>query len=630
MLLVRDLTYRIGDRVLFDKSGFVLPDGAKAGLVGRNGSGKTTLLRLIAGELTAESGDVVIPKDTRIGYVSQEAPNGPETLLDTVLAADTTRARLIAEAEGADGLRRAEIETELADIGAYSAPARAAAVLHGLGFNREAQLRPCSSFSGGWRMRVALASVLFAEPDFLLLDEPTNYLDLEGSMWLNDYLGRYPHTVLVISHDREFLDANVDHIVHLEQARLTVYRGGYTSFAGQYALQKDVLQRTRAKQEAERKHLQSFVDRFRYKASKARQAQSRLKRLEKLEPVSLIVSEGTLPFHLSGPERLSAPPLLTLENVAAGYDGKAVLSGLTLTVQPDDRIALLGANGNGKSTFCKLIGGRLPALSGALRFPQKMKTAYFAQHQIDELTGAATPYEHVARRMPGAPVARIRARAAQFGFSGARAETPIDSLSGGEKARLLMGLAAFDGPDLLILDEPTNHLDIDSRSALMEAVNDYRGAVVLVSHDRFLIEACAERLWLVAGGRITNFDGDIDDYRALVLKGDDDNDSAGRTAAKPENRDGTAPERVNAAKQRAVLADLRKQRDVCEERMQRLTDAVEKIDATLADGSAFRKDAALAGELARKRAEAAATLHDLENRWLELATRIDEMTPKNG
>jgi ATP-binding cassette subfamily F protein 3 len=505
-----------------------------------------------------------------------------------VLAADTERTRLLAEAETADGFRRAEIETRLTDIGAHSAPARAAAILHGLGFDAEAQNRPCSDFSGGWRMRVALASVLFTEPDLLLLDEPTNYLDLEGTLWLYDYLGRYPHTVLIISHDRDLLDTCVNHILHLDRGKLAIYRGGYTSFARQYAEKRELTAKMQAKQEAERRHLQAFVDRFKAKASKARQAQSRVKRLAKLEPIAAIVEDDVLPFNLPGPERPVAPPLITVEGAAVGYGERTILDRLNLTLSPDDRIALLGSNGNGKSTFCKLLGGRLDPMRGEMRRPAKMEVAYFAQHQLEELNPKATAYDHVAERMPDAPVARIRARAAQLGFPGAKADTPVSSLSGGEKARLLMGLAAFEGPHLLILDEPTNHLDIDSRTALMEAINDYTGAVILVSHDRFLIEACADRLWLVGNGTVKPFDGDMDDYRALVLSGSLD---AGRRPEKPQASSASkTDERRAAAERRVALAPLRKRLEALEARMAKLSEAIGKVDLALADGSAFQKD----------------------------------------
>lgn len=621
MLHVNDLTYRIGDRIILDRASFALPTGSKVGLVGRNGAGKTTLFRIIQGEIAPESGEISLPRGVRIGAVAQEAPGGPESLIEVVLAADKERTSLLAEAETADGLRRAEIETRLMDIDAYSAPARAAAILHGLGFDAEAQNRPCASFSGGWRMRVALAAVLFAAPDLLLLDEPTNYLDLEGTLWLYDYLGRYPHTVLVISHDRELLDTSVNHILHLDQGKLSIYRGGYSSFAKQLAEKRELTAKMKAKQDAERKHLQSFIDRFKAKASKARQAQSRVKRLSKLEPVTTIVEDGVLPFDLPGPERPIAPPLIAVEGVAVGYGERTILDRLNLTIQPDDRIALLGANGNGKSTFCKLVGGRLAPLKGDIRWPGKMEVAYFAQHQVDELNPSATAFQHVAALMPDAPIAKARARAARFGFPGAKADTPVSALSGGEKARLLMGLAAFHSPHLLILDEPTNHLDIDSRTALMEAINDYTGAVILVSHDRFLIEACADRLWIVGNGTVKPFDGDMDDYRQLVLSGDLEPDrredkAQGATASRTD-------ERRAAAERRVALAPLRKKLDTLESRMAKLTDVIGKVDAALADGTAFQKDAAKAMELSRMRAEAAETLASVEEEWLAVSSEIE-------
>ncbi|MGJ3264832.1 MAG: ABC-F family ATP-binding cassette domain-containing protein [Salinarimonas sp.] len=629
MLHVNDLTYRLGERILLDQASFAVPDGARVGIVGRNGAGKTTLFRILMGEIAPESGAIAMPKGVRIGTVAQEAPGGPESLLEVVLAADTERAALLAEAEHADGMRRAEIETRLTDIGAHAAPARAATILHGLGFDTAAQARPCSDFSGGWRMRVALAAVLFTEPDLLLLDEPTNYLDLEGTLWLYDYLARYPHTALVISHDRELLDEAVDHILHLDRGTLTVYRGGYTSFARQRAEKAMLQMKAKAKQEEEAKHLQAFVDRFRAKATKARQAQSRLKRLEKMTPIANVIEDTTLPFDLPSPDRPLSPPLVRIDRASAGYGDRAVLGRLDLTLLPDDRIALLGANGNGKSTFCKLIGRRLAPLAGEVVASPKLDVAYFAQHQLDELRLADTPYGHVAERMKGAPEARIRARCARFGFPGPKAETPIAKLSGGEKARLLLGLAAFDGPHLLILDEPTNHLDIESRQALVEAINDYEGAVVIVSHDRFLIEACADRLWLVGGGTVRPFDGDMDDYRRLVLSGglDPAKDASKGTAKGVEKTAGKDADKAGgrraAADKRVALGPLRKQRDALEGRIEKLTELIARIDAALADGTAFQKDPAKAADLSRKRAEAAEALARVEEEWLTVSGELE-------
>ncbi|MFC0283224.1 ABC-F family ATP-binding cassette domain-containing protein [Camelimonas abortus] len=625
MLTISDLTYRLGPRILFDSASVAIPDGARVGFVGRNGAGKSTLFRILTGEIAPESGSATLPRHRRIGAVAQEAPSGPESLVEVVLAADTERAALLREAETTqDPMRRAEIETRLVDIGAHSAPARAAAILHGLGFDAQAQQRPCSSFSGGWRMRVALAAVLFAEPDLLLLDEPTNYLDIEGTLWLYDFLGRYPHTALVISHDRELLEEAVDHILHLERGKLTLYRGGYSSFERQRRERMAQNNALRARQEAERRHMQAFVDRFRAKASKARQAQSRLRRLEKMEPVAAMTDEATLPFSLPGPERPLSPPVIAMEGVSAGYGDRVVLKNLNLSLAPDDRIGLLGQNGNGKSTFAKLLAGALEPLAGTLTRAPKLQTAFFAQHQLEVLRAGETPFQHVARLMPGAPEAKIRARAAQMGFPGQKADTPVTSLSGGERARLALGLAAFHGPHLLILDEPTNHLDIDSRQELVKAINDYPGAVVLVSHDRFLVEACVDRLWLVGDGGVKPFDGDLDDYRALVLEARDGGRSRSRGGDSGGPGAGQAERRREAAEKRQAQAPLRRRLAALEARIDRLTAAVAKIDAALADGEAFTKNPAKAAELAKMRAEAAAAISAAEEEWLEVSARLEE------
>ncbi|WP_276199941.1 ABC-F family ATP-binding cassette domain-containing protein [Chelatococcus sp. XZ-Ab1] len=621
MLHVNDLTYRLGARVILDGATAALPPNARIGLVGRNGAGKTTLFRILLGEIAPESGSISIPRNLRIGAVAQEAPGGPERLIDIVLAGDKERTALLAEAETtSDPMRRAEIETRLVDIDAHSAPARAAAILHGLGFDADAQQRPCSDFSGGWRMRVALAAILFSEPDLLLLDEPTNYLDIEGTLWLYDYLGRYPHTVLVISHDRELLDTAVDHILHLDQGRLTLYRGGYTSFDRQRREKMALQAKARVKQEAERKHLMAFVDRFRAKASKARQAQSRLKRLEKMEPIAPVAEEEALPFDLPGPARPLSPPLVAMEGVGVGYDGRLVLDRLNLTILPDDRIALLGPNGNGKSTFAKLLSGRLKPVKGEVRHSPKLTTAYFAQHQLDELVPQETPVDHVARLMPDAPEARQRSRAARMGFPGAKADTPVANLSGGEKARLLMGLAAFAGPHLLILDEPTNHLDIDSRQMLMEAINDYDGAVLLISHDRFLVEACADRLWLVANGTVRPYDGDLDDYRRMVLSGPDNGGRGEGTGGEKAER------RREAAQKRIALGPLKKRVEALEMRMEKLSTAIAKVDAALSEPDTFKKNPEKAAELSRMRAEAADALAKAEEEWLAASAEIEAAT----
>ena len=622
MIHLDDLTYRLGARLLFDHASATLPERARIGFVGRNGAGKTTLFRMIAGELGTESGQVRLPKNLRLGRVEQEAPGGPGTLIDFVLAADTERAALLAEAETAtDAHRIAEIHTRLVDIDAHAAPARAASILAGLGFDAPGQLRSLSEFSGGWRMRVALAAVLFSAPDLLLLDEPTNYLDLEGTLWLIDYLAHYPATILVISHDRDMLDAVADHILHLDQARLTLWRGNYSSFERQRRELQAVQLKHLKKQEEQRRHLQSFVDRFRASATKASQAQSRLKMLARLEPVTAMVDNDVLPFDLPSPEKPLAPPIVAMEGVEVGYGETPVLKRLNLTIADDDRIGLLGSNGNGKSTFAKLVAGRLQAMSGKLRRSSKLDVGFFAQHQVDDLDPRGTPYAAVAARMRDGTEAKIRTRCARMGFPGSKADTPVPLLSGGEKARLLMGLATFDGPHLLILDEPTNHLDIDSRAALIEALNEYRGAVILVSHDRHLLEACADRLWLVAEGTVKTFDGDMDDYRRFVLE------SANAGPAKREgDDDGKASlvdQRREAAKSRRETAPLRKQIAALEARMQKFEDLRRRIDEALSAPDAFTAKPGRAGEIAQQRAELERALAAAEDEWLELTSELE-------
>ncbi|HEU0082448.1 MAG TPA: ABC-F family ATP-binding cassette domain-containing protein, partial [Bradyrhizobium sp.] len=519
MLSMSDISVRIAGRLLIDRGTAQIVPGARVGLIGRNGAGKSTLFQAIRGELPLETGSITIPPRWRIGSLAQEAPNGPQSLIEVVLGADLERDALLKEAETAqDSHRIADIQTRLVDIDAHSAPARAAAILSGLGFSTAEQARPCSEFSGGWRMRVALAATLFAAPDLLLLDEPTNYLDLEGTLWLEDHLANYPRTVIVISHDRDLLDTSVDQILHLDRGKLTLYRGSYSSYEEQRAT-REMLDAKHAKREAaERQRLQAFVDRFKAKASKARQAQSRVKMLERMKPVAALVRQDVREISFAAPEKMLSPPIVAVDGVSVGYDPRhPVLNRVTLRIDNDDRIALLGANGNGKSTLVKLLAGRLAPFSGNVTRADKLSVAYFAQHQLDELNEDGSPYDHVRKLMPEAPESKVRGRVGAIGFSGKAGDTLVKSLSGGEKARLLLGLATFFGPNMIILDEPTNHLDIDSRAALAEAINEFPGAVIMVSHDRYLIDSCADRLWVVADRSVTPWDGDLDDYRRAVL-----------------------------------------------------------------------------------------------------------------
>ena len=609
MLHINDLTYRIGQRLLIDHAGVAIPTGARVGLVGRNGAGKTTLFRIVRGELAPESGAIATARNARIGSVEQEAPGGPQALVDFVLDADVERRKLMAEAEhAADPARIAEIQVRLADIEAHAAPSRAARILAGLGFDEAAQQRALSEFSGGWRMRVALAAVLFSQPDLLLLDEPTNYLDLEGAMWLVDYLETYPATVLVISHDRDLLDDVANHILHLDRGKLTLWSGGYSSFERQRAEMIVLQGKAAKKQEERRKHLQSFVDRFRASATKASQAQSRLKMLAKMAPVAVVVDDSALPFSWPAVAKKLASPLVALEGASVGYEGRAVLSRLSLSLQADDRIGLIGANGNGKSTFAKLMGGRMELISGKMVRAGKLEAGFFAQHQVDDLAPGGSAYTHVAARMRGEPEAKIRGRVARIGFSAGRADTPIEQLSGGEKARLLMGLTTFNGPQLLILDEPTNHLDIDSRAELIDAINEYEGACILISHDRRLLEACADRLWLVAEGRVRNFDGDLDDYARLVV-------------GRPAEAKSRSPKVSQAA--RASEPSFERQIVATEQKMQRFQDLLARVDEALAKAAADGAPPQQAIELAAKRRELERALIAAEETWLELSAKAE-------
>ena len=621
MLHINELTYRLGPRILFDKASVALPEGGRIGFVGRNGTGKTTLFNMISDELHPESGTITLPRTVRMGRVEQEAPGGPTTLIDFVLAADIERASLLHEAETAsDAGRIADIHTRLVDIDAHSAPARAATILSGLGFDSAAQERALSEFSGGWRMRVALAAVLFSQPDLLLLDEPTNYLDLEGTLWLIEYLATYPATMLVISHDRDMLDAVCNHILHLDRAKLTLWRGNYDSFERQRREQQAVQLKHQKKQEDARKHLQAFVDRFRAKASKARQAQSRIKMLEKLQPISAMVDSDVLPILIPSPKRALSPPIIAMEGVVTGYGETPVLKRLNLNISNDDRIGLLGANGNGKSTFAKLLANRLPVMAGAMRRSQKLDVGFFAQHQVEELDTTKTPYACIAELMRDQPESKVRARCAQFGFPNIKADTPVLQLSGGEKARLMMGLATFQGPHLLILDEPTNHLDIDSRAALIEAINDYEGAIILISHDRYLIDACADRLWLVNQGTVDAFDGDMDDYKKLVLERTGGRRDARRTrdAASEERSPSPMPVAKSSKPQ-----PLKKRISQQEEKIAKFSDLIARIDTALADTAPFRREPGKAATLSRQRGELEKALVLAEEEWLELSSETE-------
>jgi ATP-binding cassette subfamily F protein 3 len=621
MLTISALTYRLGNRLLIDRATASLPTGAHAGLVGRNGCGKSTLFRLLLGEIAAESGEISRPNGAKIGHVAQEAPGGNDSLVDYVLAADKERAALMAESNTAtDAARIADIQLRLADIGAHAAPARAAAILSGLGFSHEDQQRPCGDFSGGWRMRVSLAAMLFLEPELLLLDEPTNYLDIEGAIWLKSHLKRYPHTLLVISHDRDFLDEVCDHTLHLDRGALTLYRGGYSSFARQRAEKAMLAEKAAEKQAAERAHLQAFIDRFKAKASKAKQAQSRVKRLEKMGPVITFAHEAAAKLDIPSPEKPLSPPIITLRAAQAGYGERVVLRGLDLSIADDDRIGLLGQNGNGKSTLVKLIAGRISPMAGEITRGNRLSIAYFAQHQVEELDEGATPLALVSRKMGDAPEAKRRARTAQLGFGADKADTPVANLPGGEKARLLLGLAAFEGPHLLILDEPTNHLDIPMRDALVEALANYTGAVIIVSHDRAILDAACDRLWLVADGRVKPFAGDMDDYEALVMG--ERGDAAQREKA-GDASSSARDQRRDAAEKRISLKPLREKAQALEKQIEKFNTLLVRADEALAQPDIFAKSPERAAQIAKDRSALADRIAATEEEWLEVMAEIE-------
>ena len=614
MLHVNDLTYAIEGRILFDQATAAISDGWKVGFVGANGSGKSTLFKIIKGELYTGGDEISIRKNRRMGAVDQEAPSSNVSLIDTVLAQDKERTALIAEAETAtDPHRIAEIQTRLADIEAHSAEARAGTILSGLGFSADDQARACSEFSGGWRMRVALAGVLFSAPDLLLLDEPTNYLDLEGTIWLETYLRRYPYTTLIVSHDRALLNNAVTHIMALEDGKLSVHPGGYDTYEKKRAEARAQAASFKARQESRRRHMQAFVDRFRAKASKAKQAQSRIKMLEKLEQVAEPISAKTVPFHFPNPKPM-APPIIRVVDADLGYEeGQPVLRKVNLRLDHDDRISILGPNGEGKSTLVKALSGRLPPLSGNVYKHKKLQIAYFAQHQLDELKPKNSAYDHVRAMIPEATEAETRSATARLGFGPEKADTKVEKLSGGEKARLLLGLITFHGAHLLILDEPTNHLDMGAREALIEAINDFQGAVLLITHDAHLASAVADRLWLVNKGNAAPYDGDLSDYRELVL-------AANKTAPK----DGPAKPAVNekeqtrknAAQARLALQPLKKKAEDAEIRLDKLNDTLRRLDEALAEPDLYEKNVARATKLQKERAALMDAIDKTEAGWL--------------
>ncbi len=628
MLNLNGITVRLGGRTIIDNATASLPPRGRIGLIGRNGAGKSTLVRVIAGLLEADDGVVAMPRGSRLGYIAQEAPGGDATPFETVLAADTERAALMAESEGdVDPHRLAEIHERLIAIDAHSAPSRAARILVGLGFDEAAQHRPLESFSGGWRMRVALAALLFSQPDLLLLDEPSNHLDLEAVMWLEDFLRSYPATILLVSHERDFLNNVVDHILHLSGGKLTLYPGGYDAFERQRAERQAQLVSARAKQEAMRDKLRDYVARNSARASTARQAQSRAKALARMQPIAELIDDPSLSFGFPDPEELR-PPLITLDMAAVGYGETPILKRLNLRLDPDDRIALLGRNGNGKTTLARLLAAQLPPMEGEMNVSPRMRVGYFTQYQVEELDRSETPLEHMTRAMPGAAPTAVRGQLGRFGFSGPKATTEVGKLSGGERARLALALITRDAPHMLILDEPTNHLDVDAREALIQALNAYTGAVLIISHDRHMLEMTADRLVLVDGGEAQEFDGSIDDYIAFVLSRDP-------AAPRKGNGDTSSTRGVSKKDQRKASADareksqgLRKRARAAETEMEKLTVQRNAIDQVIFNPASA--EPALAKltmtDLMKRRAEIEARIEKAEAIWLEASEALEAST----
>jgi ATP-binding cassette subfamily F protein 3 len=627
MLNLTGITVRLGGRTIIDDATAKLPPRGRIGLIGRNGAGKSTLVRVIAGMLEADNGEVTMPRGSRLGYIAQEAPGGDATPFETVLAADIERAALMAESEHCtDAHRLAEIHERLITIEAHSAPSRAARILVGLGFDEDAQHRPLESFSGGWRMRVALAALLFSQPDLLLLDEPSNHLDLEAVLWLEDFLRSYPATIVLVSHERDFLNNVVDHILHLSNGKLTLYPGGYDAFERQRAERQAQLASAREKQEAERERLRDYVARNSARASTAKQAQSRAKALAKLQPIAEMIDDPSLQFDFPDPDELR-PPLITLDLAAVGYSETPVLQRLNLRIDPDDRIALLGRNGNGKTTLARLLSAQLAPLEGSMTASGKMRVGYFTQYQVEELDRSETPLQHMTVLMKGASPAAVRAQLGRFGFTGPKATTEVGKLSGGERARLALALITRDAPHMLILDEPTNHLDVDTREALIQALNAYSGAVVIVSHDRHMLETTADRLVLVDAGTAREFDGSIDDYIAFVLAKDP---APARNGGEHDNDN----RKVNKKDQRKAAAEarekgqaMRKRATAAEAELDRLTAQLKAVDHAMFDPKAA--EAALAKltmtELMKRRAELEVSIAAAEVAWLEASEALEAL-----
>ena len=632
MLTLQDITVRLGGNVILDRASAAIPPKSRVGLIGRNGAGKSTLLKVMTGQIEPDGGTFKHPNGTRIGYLAQDAPGGSATPIATVLAADQERLALLKEAETAeDPGRIADIHERLTVIDAHGAPARAARILAGLGFDEATQNQAMDSFSGGWRMRVALGALLFSEPDLLLLDEPSNHLDLEAEIWLESFLKTYPATLVVVSHERDLLNTVVDHILHVQSGRSTLYAGNYDSFERQRRERQAQVESMRVKQEGKRKELQAYVDRWRYKAHTAKQAQSRMKALAKMEPIAAAAEDPTLSFDFPSPDELR-PPLRSLEDAEVGYvAGTPVLSNLNLRIDPDDRIAFVGRNGNGKTTLARLLSGHLKPLQGDVGVSTKLRVGYFAQHQIEDLVSDQTPIQHMARVMTDAKPGAVRSQLGRFGFSGDMANRDVGQLSGGERARLALALITRDAPHILLLDEPTNHLDVDAREALVQALNAYSGAVIIVSHDRHLLELTADRLVYVADGTATEFSGTLDDYQDLVIGRGKGNGKRGLSASSKDDSGAEKPmnkkdQRRLAAQKRDQTKSLRRDVSEAEAKMTKLSERRKAIDQALfkPNGAAAEFQNRPTPDLMKVRADVERDLSNAEARWLKASEALEK------
>ena len=626
MINARSLTLRRGTKVLFENASFTLNRGDRIGITGANGAGKSSLFELMLGHLQPEAGDLSLPPGLEIAHVAQETPAVEDTALDYVLEGDRELRSIqyqISEAELAgDGLGLAQLHVRFEQIGGYDAQARAARLLRGLGFAPGQETWRVSQFSGGWRVRLNVAQALMCRSDILLLDEPTNHLDLDAVIWLQDWLAGYPGTLLLVSHDRDFLDDLATHILHIEQGRVSLHTGNYSAFETRRAEMLAQQQAAYQRQQRELQRVQGFVDRFRAQATKARQVQSRIKALDRMRLIALAQADSALEFRFERPER-SPSPLLKLEAAAAGYGAQAILDGVGLTINPGDRIGLLGPNGAGKSTLMKVLAGELSIQAGERLPAQDLRIGYFAQHQLEQLRPEESPLWHLQRLDGRAGEKELRNYLGCFGFRGEQALAPIGPFSGGEKSRLVLALLVYQRPNLLLLDEPTNHLDLQTRDALSLALQDYEGALVVVSHDRYLLRTVADDLWLVADGRASPFDGDLDDYRRWL--GEHRLSLAGRS--QPADASSPRPQRRQAADRRRALRPLMSAVEKAEQAMNHWLVQRQAIEEKLADPGLYLSSArdSLQSLLAeRTRIEAA--IAETEHRWLVAAEALEAAT----